>query len=114
MLLPTHHLNFSQNFSAVDLTLLRYIGDIIGPAFPAVPLTTGVVLGREIKGTDGRIFELAVNVWTLHYLRLTNQLKWDITKQVLEEVNVIFGQVMKRFDKKGWFKNWDNSQPSVW
>ncbi|PNF42789.1 hypothetical protein B7P43_G13621 [Cryptotermes secundus] len=89
-------------------------GDIIGPAFPAVPLTTGVVLGREIKGTDGRIFELAVNVWTLHYLRLTNQLKWDITKQVLEEVNVIFGQVMKRFDRRGWFKNWDNSQPSVW
>jgi hypothetical protein len=41
-------------------------------------------------------------------------LKWDITKQVLEEVNVIFGQVMKRFDKKGWFKNWDKSQPSVW
>ncbi|KDR15355.1 CD109 antigen [Zootermopsis nevadensis] len=89
-------------------------GDIIGPAFPAVPLTAGVVLRRELKGTDGRIFELAVNIWTLHYLRLTNQLKWDISKQVLEEVNVIFAQVMKRFDKKGWFKNWDTSQPSVW
>jgi hypothetical protein len=90
------------------------IGGIIGPTFPAVPLTAGTVLRRELKGTDGRIFELAVNMWTLHYLRLTNQLKWDIAKQVLEEMNVIFAQVMKRFDKKGWFKNWDSSQPSVW
>ncbi|PSN51286.1 hypothetical protein C0J52_05303, partial [Blattella germanica] len=94
-----------------DITLT---GDVIGPAFPSIPLTASVVIGREVKGTDGRIFELAINIWTLHYLRLTNQLDWYLTKQVLEEVNIIFAQAMKRFDNEGWFKNWDTSRPSVW
>ncbi|KAJ9579706.1 hypothetical protein L9F63_004632, partial [Diploptera punctata] len=89
-------------------------GDIIGPAFPSVPLKTSTVLGREVKGTDGRIFELAINIWTLHYLRLTNQLQWNLAKQVLEDVNVIFAQTMKRYDKRGWFRNWDSSKPSIW
>ncbi|XP_066991727.2 CD109 antigen isoform X2 [Anabrus simplex] len=89
-------------------------GDVIGPVFPNIPLTTNAVFGTETKGTEARVFELAANTWMLHFLRLTNQLKLHTCKQVLEEATVIFSQIMRYYNKKGWFKNWDLSYPSVW
>ncbi|GLH03267.1 Uncharacterized protein GBIM_09200 [Gryllus bimaculatus] len=88
-------------------------GDVLGPIFPEIPLTVQGVMGMELKGTEASAFELANNVWTLHYLRLTNQLTPRFARRVLEEVNVLLGEVMRRYNIQGWFQNWDTSAPSV-
>lgn len=90
------------------------LGDIIGPVFSTTPITTDSALRRTAKGTDARVFELAANIWTLHYLRLTNQLEPSKLKEVLEECNAIMANIMRRYNPLGWFLNWDMSEPSVW
>uniref|UniRef100_A0A1B6EA02 Alpha-2-macroglobulin domain-containing protein n=1 Tax=Clastoptera arizonana TaxID=38151 RepID=A0A1B6EA02_9HEMI len=89
-------------------------GDLIGPVFTTTPLTTDSLLGRIAKGTDARVFELAANIWALHYLRLTNQLQLHKLKETLEEANVIMANIMRRYNSTGSFRNWDTSLPSVW
>lgn len=89
-------------------------GDIIGPAFATVPATIESTLKTSSKGTLARVFEFGVNIWTLHYLRLTNKLKRSFLKEVLLECNTVYAQIMKRFDRRGAFINWDSSGFSVW
>lgn len=86
----------------------------MGPIFPEIPVNIGNLIGKPGKGTADRIFDLAVNVWSLHYLRLTNQLDSSTAKQVFVELNKIFAQIMKRFRPEGYFKMWNLSSPSVW
>jgi hypothetical protein len=106
---------------------------LIGPVFPDIPLTTVSLVDRHLKGTEARASELGANVWTLHYLRLTNRLRRDKLREVLSHVTTIFTQVlnfsightikiirvmiqvMMRFNvTTGAFHNWDDSPPSVW
>ncbi len=49
-------------------------GDVVGPIFPGGdPVSLGTAFptgnGRHAKGTDLHAFNLATNVWQLHYLR---------------------------------------------
>ena len=69
------------------------IGDLIGPVFPEIPLTTISLVDRHLKGTEARASELGANVWTLHYLRLTNRLRREKLREVLSHVTTIFTQV---------------------
>ena len=98
--------------------------------------------GRYGKGTDYHAFNLALNTWQLHYLRLTNQLnqqsppdhllhqhqfhnhhfqhqkmdesKAELKKRVFERMNEEYTAVMRRFSSHGSWRNWDRSAPSVW
>lgn len=80
-----------------------------------LPVNTESLIGKEGKGTADRIFDLAANTWTLHYLRLTNQLTSDQAKQTFQAMNRHFAQIMKRFNaNSGWFKVWNLSKPTVW
>lgn len=36
---------------------------------------TEVFEGRHFRSTDGVVFNFGATLWTLHYLRLTNQVK---------------------------------------
>lgn len=90
-------------------------GDVIGPAASLLPVSMESLIGKEGKGTADRIFDLASNTWTLHYLRLTNQLASAVAKTTFQEMNKHFAQIMKRFNSNiGWFKTWNLSKPSVW
>ncbi len=93
------------------------LGDVIGPLADLLPVSTESLIGKEGKGTADRIFDLAANTWTMHYLRLTNQLdaSSSVTKQTFQAMNQHFAQIMKRFSSNyGWFKTWNLSKPSVW
>ena len=74
------------------------------------------VLFYFIKGTEYHLFNLAANTWQLHYLRLTNQLteKFDLAKDVFEQMNVELSAVMRRFTAQGGIQNWDSVSSSVW
>ncbi|RZF38559.1 hypothetical protein LSTR_LSTR006154 [Laodelphax striatellus] len=88
--------------------------DLIGPLFPTIPLSIESVLERHGKGAEFSVFEFGVNIWVLHYIRLTNQLSPHTLHEILNEVNSLYGLVMRYYNPDGWFSNWDESQPSLW
>ncbi|XP_075233181.1 CD109 antigen-like isoform X2 [Lycorma delicatula] len=100
---------YGSSFASLTLT-----GDLIGPAFPETPVTLKGMLNRYSKGTESRLFEMAANVWSLHYLRLTNQLQSSTAHTVLEEINILYAHVMKRYNSDGWFYNWNPKKPNLW
>lgn len=59
-----------------------WAGDVVGPAFPEVPVGTDNLLGLEVMGAETAAFNFAANLWSLHYLRLTNQIQPGITYEV--------------------------------
>lgn len=93
---------------------LTFSSLIIGPGSSEIPRTLRSVLEREGKGAETSLFELSVNVWTLHYFRLTNQLEHDVLKETLAKCSTLFGEVMYFYRDDGSFSNWNTSTPSVW
>jgi len=87
---------------------------VVGPIVNLLPVSTSSLLGKDGKGTADRIFDLAANVWTLHYLRLTNQLESTVLRTVLGAMSKAFAHIMKRFQPAGSFKMWNTSNGSVW
>lgn len=89
-------------------------GDVVGPAFPEIPVGSDTLLGLEVMGAETAAFNFAANLWTLHYLRLTNQIKPELTYQVLTAVNVQYAAMARYQDEEGAFRMWPESEPSVW
>ncbi|XP_050698378.1 CD109 antigen-like isoform X1 [Eriocheir sinensis] len=90
-------------------------GDVVGPSFPNKrPVDTLQMLRKELRGTEASTFNFGANLWTLHYLRLTNQLDYANTQEVFDQLNVELAAIMYRFSPEGAFKNWDTAGPSVW
>lgn len=69
--------------------------------------------GRNFKSTDGLAFNFGSTIWTLHYLRLTNQLIISESLQTFEFLNEQMAGILTRF-RDGGFKMWHYSGPSVW
>lgn len=89
-------------------------GDVFGPTLSNVEISyTKAFNGRVLKSTDGISFNFGATVWTLHYLRLTNQLNVGKAKKAFESLNVNLAGLLTRY-KKGAFKMWHASKPSVW
>ncbi|XP_050713228.1 CD109 antigen-like isoform X2 [Eriocheir sinensis] len=90
-------------------------GDVVGPSFPTGgPVNSRVMLRKPLKGTDDTTFTFGANVWTLHYLRLTNQLDYSQAQKIFEKLNVMLTAIMFRYNTDGSFKMWGNVGPSVW
>lgn len=51
------------------------VGDIYGAAFPTMPMSAWQMMRRPADAGEGTAFNMAVNVLTLHYLRMTNQVR---------------------------------------
>lgn len=81
---------------------------------PQEPVDTLQMLRKELRGTEASTFNFGANLWTLHYLRLTNQLDYTNTQEVFDQLNVHLAAIMYRFSPQGAFKNWDTAGPSVW
>ncbi|XP_042213472.1 CD109 antigen-like [Homarus americanus] len=90
-------------------------GDIVGPSFPyGGPVNSEQMLRKTLKGTEASTFNFGANLWTLHYLRLTNQLDYAEAREIFDQLNVELAAIMFRFSADGSFKMWDTSAPSVW
>ncbi|KAK7085756.1 hypothetical protein SK128_008452, partial [Halocaridina rubra] len=90
-------------------------GDVVGPSFPNDgPVDSEQMLRKVLRGTEASAFNFGANLWTLHYLRLTNQLDYAEVKDVFDQLNVELAAMMYRFGPDGSFKNWDTAGPSVW
>ncbi|KAK4320554.1 hypothetical protein Pmani_008591 [Petrolisthes manimaculis] len=89
-------------------------GDVVGPAFPTVPVGADSLLHLDVMGAEATSFDFAANMWTLHYLRLTNQLDSSLKFEVLTTVNVQYSALVRYQDINGAFRMWIDSEPSVW
>ncbi|XP_068231654.1 CD109 antigen-like [Palaemon carinicauda] len=89
-------------------------GDVVGPAFPEIPVGSDSLLGLEMMGAETAAFNFAANLWSLHYLRLTNQIEPGLTYKVLTAVNVHYAALARYQDSNGAFRMWPESEPSVW
>ncbi|XP_076035144.1 CD109 antigen-like [Oratosquilla oratoria] len=89
-------------------------GDVVGPAFPEIPVGTSSLLGLEVMGAETAAYNFAANIWTLHYLRLTNQLEKQLLYNVLTSLNVEYASLVRYQDEDGSFSMWPGSEPSVW
>ncbi|KAB7502079.1 Antigen [Armadillidium nasatum] len=90
-------------------------GDVVGPSFPnGGPVDTVQMVRKILRGTEASMFNFGANLWTLHYLRLTNQLDYSKHFPIFEHLNVELAAIMYRFDRDGSFRMWDTAEPSVW
>uniref|UniRef100_A0A0P5QML6 Macroglobulin complement-related protein n=1 Tax=Daphnia magna TaxID=35525 RepID=A0A0P5QML6_9CRUS len=89
-------------------------GDVFGPVFPSTPVTTESFLSRSLRGTEANLFNLATTLWSLHYLRLTNQLQSDVLYSGLNDMNVQMAELMRLYHHDGSFRAHTNSKPNVW
>ena len=78
----------------------NFEGDVFGPVFPSSPVSTESFLNRPLRGTEALLFNLATTSWSLHYLRLTNQLTTDVLYNGLNEMNVHLADLMRLYDKR--------------
>ncbi|XP_054157976.1 CD109 antigen-like, partial [Oppia nitens] len=97
------------------------IGDVVGvPAKLNPPIDfTDLGIGSTAKSGELRLFNFAYLLYTLIYLRLTNQLetsdKQDLSKQMLETLNKEYVHQMSFF-RNGYFSMFDltGTPGSVW
>lgn len=94
--------------------LLFISGDVFGPVFLESPITTSSYLSRSLRGAEANLFNLASTSWTLHYLRLTNQLDRDVLINGLNDMNAQLADLMRLYRSSGAFQSQTNSKPSVW
>nr|CAH0103527.1 unnamed protein product [Daphnia galeata] len=89
-------------------------GDVFGPVFPSTPISTDSLLSRSLHGTKANLYNLASTLWSLHYLRLTNQLKSRVLYRGLNTMNVQMAELMRLYNYDGSFIAQKASDPSVW
>nr|XP_027238444.1 uncharacterized protein LOC113829465 [Penaeus vannamei] len=89
-------------------------GDVFGPTSKDMTLSFKTAFqGRILKNTDGLAFNFGSTVWTLRYLRLTNQLDMTKAKKAFEFLNSQLAGLFARYSD-GAFGMWTASEPSVW
>ncbi|KAF6214650.1 hypothetical protein GE061_009393 [Apolygus lucorum] len=90
-------------------------GNLLGPLLEPDGISLVTTLDRHAKGTDVRLYEFGMSIWTLHYRRLMSTVENSReVRERLEHANLLYGNIMKRYNDAGYFVNWDSAHPSVW
>nr|XP_045599597.1 CD109 antigen-like [Procambarus clarkii] len=89
-------------------------GDVFGPTMDEISVDHSQVFGgRYFRSTDGVAFNFGATLWTLHYLRLTNQLEMSKARDAFDYLTVQLGGLLWRCYNGG-FSMWAFTPPSVW
>ncbi|KAK7083284.1 hypothetical protein SK128_009995 [Halocaridina rubra] len=93
---------------------LAVTGDVFGPVAHDMTVSyTRAFNGRILKSCDGYAFNFGTTLWSLHYLRLTNQLRISKAKKAFDFLNVQLATLLARY-KEGGFRMWFASKSSIW
>ncbi|XP_076370636.1 CD109 antigen-like isoform X2 [Tachypleus tridentatus] len=93
---------------------LTVSGDVIGPTFLTVPINTTTLLQTPCDGGEQNMFNFAVNLYTLLYLRQTGQKTPEIEKKSLHYLNLGYQHQLSYQNDDGSFGMFQNSKSSVW
>jgi hypothetical protein len=94
---------------------ISVVGDVVGPAFPTMPMNASSMLRKPFDCAEQNMFNFAVNIYTLLYLRLTGQRRSDLEKQAFKYLNIQYQRQLSYKNSDGSFRafRWNN-RPSVW
>ncbi|KAH7984189.1 hypothetical protein HPB52_017848 [Rhipicephalus sanguineus] len=94
---------------------LSVVGDVVGPAFPTMPVNASSLLSKPFYCGEQNMFSFAANLYTLLYLRLTNQRDMHLERQAFKYLNLGYQRQLTYQNDDGSFQvfRW-HSQPSVW
>lgn len=112
--MPISHPHLFFHIKNSPTSFKNLAGDVFGPIFPSAPISTESLLSRSLRGTKANLFNLATTMWSLHYLRLTNQLESDVLYSGLNHMSIQMAELMRLYSKDGSFRAQKNSEPSVW
>ncbi|XP_035214873.1 CD109 antigen-like isoform X2 [Stegodyphus dumicola] len=93
------------------------IGDVVGAPYPTDPASPiglrALRVAEPVKSGEHIMFDFAYTLYTLTYLRLTNQLRSDTMRGMLEYLNKAY-VYQSVFYKNGAFTMFKGEQPSLW
>lgn len=94
---------------------ISVVGDVVGPAFPTMPVNTSSLLMKPFGCGEQNMFNFASNMYTLLYLRLTGQRTPEVEKQAFTYLNIQYQRQLSFQSPEGAFRafRWHN-RPSVW
>ncbi|KAK7017962.1 hypothetical protein SK128_001868 [Halocaridina rubra] len=89
-------------------------GGVFGPIKEDLMVDYSEVFrGRHLRSTDGLAFNFGATLWTLHYLRLTNNLDMKEAYAAFNHLSVQLAGLLWR-SSQGGFSMWAFTSPSVW
>lgn len=94
---------------------LSVVGDVVGPAFPTMPVNSSSLLHKPMYCAEQNMFGFAANLYTLFYFRIINQRDIATEKQAFKYLNLAYERQLTYQNSDGSFSafRW-HSRPSVW
>ncbi|KAG1660635.1 CD109 antigen [Nymphon striatum] len=94
---------------------ISVVGDVVGPAFPNMPMNTQNLLRKPYGTGESSMFNFASNLYMLLYMRYAGLRETKIEKKTFKYLNIDYQRQMTYQHKDGSFSpfRW-NSEGSVW
>ncbi|KAL1513271.1 hypothetical protein ABEB36_002700 [Hypothenemus hampei] len=97
---------------------ISIVGDVVGPIFPTMPVNATSLLHLPMDSAEQNMFSFAANMYTLLYMRYTQQKNKTLQKQAFHYLNVGYQRQLSFLQPDGSFStfrsDWNNSASSVW
>uniref|UniRef100_T1IYG4 CD109 antigen n=1 Tax=Strigamia maritima TaxID=126957 RepID=T1IYG4_STRMM len=90
-------------------------GDVVGPALMPLPVNSSVLLRQHDDSAEQNLFNFAINLYMMKYLRDINQRNLAVEKKMFHYMNLVYAQQLSYRTEDGAFKpfRW-KSNTSVW
>lgn len=90
-------------------------GGVVGPIFPTMPVDSNSSLRLPSDCGEQNMFNFAINLLSISYLRQTGQETPEIKKEVFKHLNLLYQRQLGFRNKDGSFRVFKSStEPSVW
>lgn len=101
---------YGSNRARVSLS-----GGVVGPILPMIPIDSNFSLRLPSDCGEQNMFNFAVNLLLMSYLRQTGQETPEIKKEVFKHLNLLYQGQLSFRNKDGSFRIFKSStEPSVW
>lgn len=91
------------------------VGGVVGPIFATMPVNSSSTLRLPSDCGEQNMYNFAINLLSITYLRLTGQETPEIKKEVFKHLNLIYQRQLSFRNKDGSFRVFkSSSEPSVW
>lgn len=101
---------YNSNKASVSVS-----GGAVGPIFPTLPMDSNSSLKLPSDCGEQNMFNFAVNLLSISYLRQTSQETSEMKRDVFKHLNLLYQRQLSFRNKDGSFKVFKSStEPSVW
>lgn len=91
------------------------VGGVVGPIFPTMPVNSSSTLRLPSDCGEQNMYNFAINLLSITYLRLTGQETPELKKEVFKHLNLIYQRQLSFRNKDGSFRVFkSSSESSVW